>query len=503
MTVPNVMPVHDFTSEKSHHSERQLPSFEDAAVRSPSWFECFRDNWSRCKGAFLGSAERRGIQRYQPEERQARPRLAVLAVAKFWFSLNLSTLNISVGMTGPRYFVLSLKDASLIAVVAITLASIPVGLVASMGPKSGLRTTTINRFIVGWYPAKMMSIVYAMMIMGYNTLDIIAAGNLLSALSPNISAAPTLATTFLGAFAVIIAACGGKILHLFERWVWWPQLIVVAMLVGAMIPRLKAANFDPDTATSSISIGAGIGFFSIVFASVVTYSSIAADFFADWPEDTHWWVTSIGTVGGLWFSYMIAIGLGIAMGSGADCIPSWATAYKLSPAALVVAVTALMGNVGKLCSVVLTVGNLAAAVAGIYSQSLALQNIDSLLARVPRVTWTMLSGSLVILCAVSGQKAFATCLQSFVTVVGCLTTVWLTVLGVELILHGGCRYSWSRWDDKVAMPPGLAALLAHCLGFSVAVLSMAQPWYVGPIAALAGNKPVDVCPSYCDDCSAH
>ena len=449
--------------------------------------------WRYCKGMLIEKPEKNGIERYGAEERQTQPRPTTLAVTEFWFALNLSTLNMTAGMLGPRYFALPLHAAFIVAVIAITTASIPVGLVASMGPKSGLRTTTINRFVVGWYPAKLVSFVQVFMIMGYNTLDIIAAGNLLSALIGEAPLASTLAVVSLGASAVFIAVMGGRVLHFFERWAWWPQLLVLAMMTGIAVPQLVSARSGEKVSSGSNNFGAHLGFFGIVFASVITYSSIAADFFVHYPEDTPTRVMTGGTFGGLWLAYTLSIGLGIVVAAGANDNLSWNEAYNRSPAELLVEVNAPLGGLGKVNVVCLAIGNLAAAAAGTYSLPLAVQNISAALARVPRTVCTAVTGGLVVLCAAAGKDSFVVYLQSFVTTVGCFTAVWLAVFGTEILLHGRRGYAWAKWNEKRSMPAGWAATLSQCVGCTMAVLSMAQPWYIGPIAMLAGKSGVDVC----------
>ena len=202
-----------------------------------------------------------------------------------------------------------------------------------------------------------------------------------------------------------------------------------------------------------------------------------------------------GTFGGLWLFYGLMVTLGIALGFGCDRVPAWLQAYNRSPAALVVAANAPLGILGKICSVVLAFGNVAAAGAGNYSQALALQNVAEVYSRVPRAVWTSLAGSIVLACAVAGKSSLAIYLQSFVSIVGCSASVWLAIFAVEHTLFTKGNYPWSDWNEKGSMPAGVAAAAALCIGSALAMLSMAQPWFVGPIARLFSSEGVNVCVS--------
>ena len=226
------------SSPVSHLSATKTNAGEDAESSSTPRVEILRRYWRCWKRALFENTEETGIERYDPERRRGQPRPTVLAILGFWFTLNLSTVNMTVGMLGPRRFSLPLHEVMIVASVAVTCGCIPVGLVACLGPRSGLRTMVINRFIVGWYLAKLVSLLNVLMVMGYTILDVIAAGNIMSALMPDVPVASTLAVVLLGILALAIATIGSAALHFLERWAWRPQLIAIAILIGATVPHL-------------------------------------------------------------------------------------------------------------------------------------------------------------------------------------------------------------------------------------------------------------------------
>ena len=440
--------------------------------------------------------ESAGIERYEPESRKTESPRGIFAIFNFWFTMNLSALNMSIGMLGPRHFSLDMRQATLVAALAVILGCIPVALISCLGPRSGLRTTVINRFIIGWYPAKPVALLNMLVCMGYATLDVIAAGNLASALAPTLPSASSLTIMLSGTVVIAIAIIGNLALRFLERWVWLPQLLAICGLLGVVYPQLNDRSTPLATVRPlSNNIGAQIGFSSIVFSSIATYSAVAADFFAQEPEHTPSWRVIVGTIGGLWASYGGCIAFGIVLGYGCEQIPEWKEAYQTSPAALVVAAGEPLGVLGSVCCAALAFGSVSAAGAGVYAQAFAAQNVCDLFGLLPRVAWASMTGAVVLACAVAAKQSFALYLQTFTSAAGYLTVVWLAPFVLEYFLFHRGPYDWSEWREKRAMPTGVAASVALLVGMTVSMLSMAQPWGVGPIAKLCGTAGVDVCAS--------
>lgn len=452
-----------------------------------------RRRWSYCRMALLRNTDHYGIRRIDPDNRCKHRQLTVGVVLEFWFGCNCSTLNIIVGMLGPLKFALSQEEATIVSVAAITLGCVPVAFIASLGPASGLRTMVINRFVVGWYPAKAMSGLVALIVMGFATLETIAAGDTISQLLPNLPAAAIVAVTFAGIASVVTAVLGSNALEILERWAWRPQLLALCVLLGAVVPRLGGAA--PSAVTAAVPVVQlrdWVGFFNIVFSSTVSFSTIAADFFAHYPEETPRWRLVVGTFVGLWVSFTLTIGVGITLAAVGSRHPSWRSAYNTSPAALLVTAFEPLGTLGKICCVVLALGNSAAAAAGIFSQALAGQHVSAFTSRLSRAVWTATTGCVVLLCAVAGRSSLSVSLQSFVSVVGSWTAVWLTVFVLEFVVVQRRRWRWQAWDSRAHLPRGVATTTAMVIGVLIATLSTVQPWFVGPISRLVDSKGIEV-----------
>jgi hypothetical protein len=72
---------------------------------------------------------------------------------------------------------------------------------------------------------------------------------------------------------------------------------------------------------------------------------------------------------------------------------------------------------------------------------------------------------------------------------------WVTIhLEEEIIFKRVFR--WEDWNDSKKLPVGLAAIAAFAIGWTGAILSMYQVWWVGPIAQKAYGDVNFPAPSY-------
>ncbi|PVH95114.1 hypothetical protein DM02DRAFT_660459 [Periconia macrospinosa] len=62
--------------------------------------------------------------------------------------------------------------------------------------------------------------------------------------------------------------------------------------------------------------------------------------------------------------------------------------------------------------------------------------------------------------------------------------------GEYLIFRRGEGFDWTRWEDKVYLPVGVAALVVFLVGWLGAVLGMSQVYYVGRLAELVGGSDI-------------
>ena len=131
------------------------------------------------------NVEARGIQRVLPEHRHTTSHLGFVQICILWVSINLAANNTTLGMLGPAVFHLPFLDSCLCAVLGSLVGCLPVAYVATFGPRSGNRTMVLTRYVMGWWPSKLIVVLTLIILLGYSLLDAVIAGQILSAVSTN------------------------------------------------------------------------------------------------------------------------------------------------------------------------------------------------------------------------------------------------------------------------------------------------------------------------------
>ena len=88
----------------------------------------------------FSNLEIRGIQRVLPDERYQHGDRGYMQIAMFWFSINLTSNNLALGLLGPLAYGLSFVDSALCAVFGALLGSAGAAYMSTWGPPSGNRT---------------------------------------------------------------------------------------------------------------------------------------------------------------------------------------------------------------------------------------------------------------------------------------------------------------------------------------------------------------------------
>lgn len=222
------------------------------------------------------NVEARGAQRVEPQETHPKTWMDYLQAFFLWISINLAAVNIALGMLAPTVYALSFKDAALCAVFGSLFGSTAVAYIATWGPISGNRTMIFARYTFGWYPSKLIVLLNLIILLGYSLIDLVVAGQILSALSTNGSLPLVVGIVVVAIISWVVSTFGIKIFHMYMRYAWLPQLIAVSILYG-----ISASQYDlqaPSMGDSRTVVGNRISFFSLCFSAAITYAGGAADF---------------------------------------------------------------------------------------------------------------------------------------------------------------------------------------------------------------------------------
>ena len=272
--------------------------------------------------------EARGIQRVLPEHRHTTERLGFAQVSLIWISINLAAVNITLGMLGPAVFYLSFLDSALCAVFGMLIGSVPVAYVATFGPRSGNRTMVFARYTMGWWPSKLIVILTLIILIGYSLIDVVVAGQILSAVSSNGSLSIIVGIVITAVISWAVTTFGYSIFHYYQRYAWLPQLIVVMILAGVSGPKFDLYS-NPSAGTDSRTLaGNRLSFFSICLSAAITYTEAAADFFVYYPENISRAKVFVCTLTGLISSFTPMFIIGIGLASGISSNPTWNIARR-------------------------------------------------------------------------------------------------------------------------------------------------------------------------------
>jgi purine-cytosine permease-like protein len=112
---------------------------------------------------------------------------------------------------------------------------------------------------------------------------------------------------------------------------------------------------------------------------------------------------------------------------------------------------------------------------------------------VPRAIWNTIGVVIYTACALAGREHLAEIFTNFLALMGYWVSIWIAItLEEHFIFRRQTGFNWATWNQQKKLPLGIAALIAFLIGWIGAILSMAQVWYIGPIARLVGDYGADV-----------
>jgi purine-cytosine permease-like protein len=350
---------------------------------------------------------------------------------------------------------------------------------------------------MGWWPSKLIVILNIIVMLGYALLVCIIGGQILSAVSPNGSMSVVVGIIVVAVITWVITTFGISIIHFYERFAFLPQLIVVSILFG-----VAARNFDlttPSNGGTATIAGNRLSFFSLCLSAAITYSGLAGDYFVYWPTSTSRPLTFLATLIALSLSFTFSLILGIALASGISTYEPYSDAWNNSQGgsgsgALLVAGFQPLGTFGKFCAVIIALGGIANTIPPTYSSGIDFQTLGRHFERVPRVIWNTFGVIIYTVCALAGRNSLAVIFTNFLALMGYWVAIWVAIMAEECLLfrRGSQGYNWTAWDQRNKLPMGIAAITAFLVGWVGAILSMAQLWYIGPIARLVGAHGADM-----------
>ncbi|KAL9035192.1 MAG: hypothetical protein Q9180_004992, partial [Flavoplaca navasiana] len=350
----------------------------------------------------------------------------------------------------------------------------------------------LGRYFVGYWPSKITCILQIILTIGWGVISCIIAGQIFSAINGgglSIAAGCVITALLIGAIATFGIAC----VHVVERYAWIALLLAILVLVGNSAPNYNtSASFVGESGTLAAS---RCSFFALTFANTIAICACSADFYVYYPTNTPKWLTFALTWTGVSSGTIICTIVGIAIATGVDSNPRWASAYEISSGALLLECYHGLGGFGSFCLVILALTSVTGNAPFSYSSALAIQVLGRYAKAVPRWVWCVVITIVELVCSVAGRNHLFRIFENFLPITSYWVVPWLTI-GVEehLIFHKlrGVPFDWTAWEDRGRLPIGAAALVAWLMGWVGAIIGMSQVWYTGPVALKVGGFGGDI-----------
>ena len=421
--------------------------------------------------------ETHGIERVSPK---TRTHVRILDNFTMWMSANTAISTIALGTLAVTVFQLGFWDSVLAIIIFNILGTLPVAFFSTMGPKLGLRQMTISRFSFGWIGAMIMALFNIAASIGWSVVNVIVGGQLIVALSGG--AVPRWAAILIIAvLTTMVSIYGYRYVHRYERWAWIPIAAIFVIMLIVAGPKFSIAATP---AFGLAEVAAFISFGGAVYGFATGWSSYAADYNVNQPEDTSasgiFWMTFLGVA----IPCIILEIFGMAL----------TIAYKgVGGGDLLSAVLQPLGAFGTFCLVLLALSIIANNIPNDYSLGLCVQVLDKGLQRVNRAVWTLMGAVLYVTIAVLAASNFNDTLTNFLLLVAYWLGPWAIILVVEhfVFRHGKySEYNVEDWNRRSKLPVGWAAIIAMAFGLVAVYIGASQFLFTGPLAKALGGMDI-------------
>ncbi len=415
--------------------------------------------------------ETHGIERVSP---QTRTHVRIFDNFTMWLSANLVISTIALGALAVPIFGLGFWDGVAVIILFNVLGVLPVAFFSTLGPKLGLRQMTISRFSFGWVGGIIMAAFNVAACIGWSAVNVIIGGQLIFALTNG--AIPRWAGILIIAIlTTLVSIYGYRYVHRYERYAWIPMAIIFAILFIVAAPHLKIL---PTPAFGAVEIAGLLSFGGAVFGFAVGWSSYAADYNVNQPEDTPssrvFWLTYLG----VFVPCVLLETMGMAL-------TSW---IPKGGGDLLAAVANPLGGFGTFLVALLAFSVIANNIPNDYSLGLSIQVFGHAFQRVKRYVWTLIGAVVYVAIALPAAANFNVTLENFLLIIAYWLGPWAIILVLEHFVFRHGRYNVNDWNTASRLPIGWAAIVSMVVGLVGVVLGAAQVYYVGPLANLV-NPP--------------
>ena len=313
---------------------------------------------------------------------------------------------------------------------------------------------------------------------GWSAINSIVGAQLINAVNGDVPGWAGI--LIIGLITAAICTFGYKIVHIYEFWSWIPTTIIFFILLGVFAKSGDFVNIP--MGVGKAGMGPVLSFGATIFGFATGWTSYAADYTVYHPSNTGKRKTFFWTWIGLIIPLLFTETLGLAVATAANHSETDPNSYQVGYnesgiGGLIGAVLfPPLGNFGKFCVIILALSIIANNCPNLYSVSLTTQILGRHAMKVPRFIWTIIATGVYIAIAIPGYDHFEAYLENFMNFIG----YWLAIYeGIAFTDHFWFRrgfkgYNASDYDNPKALPPGIAAVAAFCVGICGMVLGKSQ-----------------------------
>ncbi|KAJ5902444.1 hypothetical protein N7495_002972 [Penicillium taxi] len=440
--------------------------------------------------------ESQAINRVLPEEKVPQLWHHQAMMALLWAGCTMNISCFSTGLLGWE-FGLDFTQSITITIFGTLLGSMVSGWCAILGPGTGLRQISISRYSFGWWPSKLVAALNVISQIGWSSVGCITGGSALSAASSG-RIGPIPGIIIIAVISSVINLCGLKMILSYEKGAWFVFFVVFMVMYGEMAP--KADIKTKSTLAGADLHGQVLSLLAVVYGSSVSWASVAADYYVQYPITTSKTKVFILTTMGITISTCIGMVLGCCVGSTLAVNEDLANTYNNEGVGFLIQAMMYPRGFAKFILVILVLAGIGMNCINLYSCALSVQQFARPFARVPRFLWTILLFGIIIGIAIGGREHLNAYLQNFLSLLGYWATSFFVIIYIEHYLFRKGRfenYDLDGWNDPKRLPMGIAGLIAFLIGVVGWVLGMVETWFSGPLGLLIGSDGGDIANELC------
>src|SRR5947199_3514063 len=188
--------------------------------------------------------------------------------------------------------------------------------------------------------------------------------------------------------------------------------VIFAIMVVVAAPHFSIVASS--NTTTAAEIAALLSFGGAVYGFATGWSSYAADYNVNQPEETPasrvFWLTFLG----VFIPCVLLETLGLVLISSLASVAAWKTAFLSgSVGGLLTAIVSPLGGFGTFILILLALSVVANNIPNDYSLGLSMQVLGRTFQRVPRYVWTLIGAVVYVVIAIIGGRNFSATLESF------------------------------------------------------------------------------------------